>query len=302
MSWPIFKTEERIMQINPSGTTGQDNVRKYFRTVMERHELPALPFVASKVLDMIQDPDLNVRQLCRVLSDDAALAARILAVSRSAHYAQRNLPTNLLGAVQVLGFRTLRNVVITIATQGLFLTNNKISEKMWSHSLAVALASRILSARVGFRDTEQAFLAGLLHDVGEMILLHGDPKGFERLGQEVQQAQCLMIDKEQEVYGFDHTLIGLTLLDSWNIDAAIGQAVLHHHSETTDENSNGLGTILALADYFCFKADLGFFAPPRAPSGDILAKWACDTDALVDETVQKIRTAFEQESALFRMN
>jgi putative nucleotidyltransferase with HDIG domain len=288
------------MQINPSGTTGQDNVRKYFRTVMERHELPALPFVASKVLDMIQDPDLNVRQLCRVLSDDTALAARILAVSRSAHYAQRNLPTSLLGAVQVLGFRTLRNVVITIATQGLFLTNNKISEKLWSHSLAVALASRILSARVGFRDTEQAFLAGLLHDVGEMILLHGDPKGFERLGQEVQGTQCLMIDKEQEVYGFDHALIGLTLLDSWNIDSEIGQAVLHHHSEMNEDG--GLGAILATADYFCFKANLGFFAAPRAPSAEMLAKCDCDTDALLDETVQEIRTAFEQESALFRIN
>ena len=290
------------MQINPSGTIGQDNVRKYFRTVMERHELPALPFVASKVLDMIQDPDLNVRQLCRVLSDDTALAARILAVSRSAHYAQRNLPTSLLGAVQVLGFRTLRNVVITIATQGLFLTNNKISEKLWSHSLAVALASRILSARVRFRDTEQAFLAGLLHDVGEMILLHGDPKGFERLGQEVQGTQCLMIDKEQEVYGFDHALIGLTLLDSWNIDSEIGQAVLHHHSEMNDDSGNGLGAILATADYFCFKANLGFFAAPRAPSAEMLAKCDCDTDALLDETVQEIRTAFEQESALFRVN
>jgi putative nucleotidyltransferase with HDIG domain len=204
--------------------------------------------------------------------------------------------------VQVLGFRTLRNVVITIATQGLFLTNNKISEKLWSHSLAVALASRILSARVGFRDTEQAFLAGLLHDVGEMILLHGDPKGFERLGQEVQGTQCLMIDKEQEVYGFDHALIGLTLLDSWNIDSEIGQAVLHHHSEMNEDSGNGLGAILATADYFCFKANLGFFAAPRAPSAEMLAKCDCDTDALLDETVQEIRTAFEQESALFRIN
>ena len=236
------------------------------------------------------------------MSDDAALAARILAVSRSAHYAQRNLPNSLLGAVQVLGFRTLRNVVITIATQGLFLSNNKISEKLWSHSLAVALASRILSVRAGYRDTEQAFLAGLLHDVGEMILLHGDPRGFEQLGQDVQRTQRPMIEKEQEVYGFDHTLIGLTLLDSWNIDSEIGQAVLHHHSETNEDSANGLGAILAIADYFCFKANLGFFGAPRAPSPEMLAKCNCDTDASVDETVQEIRTAFEQESALFRTN
>jgi len=290
------------MQSNPSANVGQENVRKYFHQVMERHELPALPFVASKILDMIQDPDLNVRQLCRVLSDDTALAARVLAVSRSAYYAQRTVPTTLLGAVQVLGFRTLRNVVITIATQGLFHSNNKISEKLWSHSLAVALASRILSARMGYRDGEQAFLAGLLHDVGEMILLHGDPRGFERMGQEVQRANVSMVEKEQEVYGFDHALIGLTLLDSWNMDSNIGQAALHHHDEISDDGEITLGAILAVAEHFCFKADLGFFAAPRAPSANLLTRCGWDDAASIDETVVEIRQAYEQESALFRAN
>ena len=92
--------------VNGTEGSAQENVRKYFREVMQKHQLPVLPVVVMKVLEMVQDPDCDVRTLCRVLSDDAALAGRVLAISRSAHYAQRTLPTNLQAAVQVLGFRT----------------------------------------------------------------------------------------------------------------------------------------------------------------------------------------------------
>jgi HD-like signal output (HDOD) protein len=171
---------------------------------------------------MIQDPDINAQKLCRVLSDDAALTARILSVSRSPYFAQRILPTNLISAVQVLGFQNLRNIVVANATHSLFVKGNLVSERLWDHSLAVALAMRILFQRAGIRNGDIAFLTGLLHDLGEVILLHGDPAGFAKLGEAVQRAQCQMADKEQEFYGFDHTLIGLTLLDSWNIDSQIG--------------------------------------------------------------------------------
>jgi len=283
-----------------TSTSAQASVRKYFNDIVANHRLPSLPAVASKVLEMIQDPDLKAQKLCRILSDDAALAGRILAISRSAGYAQRNLPTTLLGAVQVLGFRTLRNVVIASATHSLCVKGNAVSERLWNHSLAVALATRMLCKRVGTQDGEQAFLAGLLHDVGETILLHGDPIGFAKLAAEVQRAGCQMIDKEQETYGFDHTLIGLTLLDSWNIDSQIGRAVLNHHSNVTGDDTNHLAEMIAVADYLSCKADLGFFAVAPTPAAAILAECCCDGDEALAETVEAIRSAFHEESALFR--
>jgi HD-like signal output (HDOD) protein len=179
--------------------TAQDNVRKYFREVMAKYQLPPLPVVASKVLGMAENPDLSIREICRVLSDDAALAARVLAISRSAHYAQRTLPKNLPGAIQVVGLHSLRYILLAAATQGLFFGNHAISGKLWSHSLAVALASRLLSERVNYPDCEQAFLTGLLHDVGEMILCHGDPTGFEKVLKEVQEKKLSLVAKEKEI-------------------------------------------------------------------------------------------------------
>ena len=138
----------------PNAMTGQENIRKYFREVMEKYKLPPLPVIANKVLSMIEDPDLSIREICRVLSDDPALAARVLAISRSVYYAQRTPPKSLQGAIQVVGLHSLRYILIAAATQGLFMANNKISGKLWSHSLAVALSCRLLAQRAGHQDGE----------------------------------------------------------------------------------------------------------------------------------------------------
>jgi HD-like signal output (HDOD) protein len=279
--------------------SAQDNVRKYFREVMAKYQLPPLPVVASKVLGMAENPDLSIREICRVLSDDAALAARVLAISRSAHYAQRALPKNLQGAIQVVGLHSLRYILLAAATQGLFFANHAISGKLWRHSLAVALASRLLSERVDYPDCEQAFLTGLLHDVGEMILCHGDPAGFEKLLKEVQEKKLSLVEKEKEIYAFDHAFIGLTLLDSWNIDSEIGQAIFKHHEGADEGRPGDLVSILRLADYLCFRTELGFFSEPPAPSPEMMKAFGCDEDASLADTMQELREAFDAENALF---
>lgn len=278
----------------------QENIRKYFREVMDKHKLPPLPAVASKVLKMIGEPDLSIREIQRVLSGDAALAARVLAISCSLHYARRSRPTSLQRAIQILGLRALRNVVIAAATQGLFTRNNPISEKLWSHSLAVALASRILSERVGYRDSDQAFLTGLLHDIGEMILFRGDPKGFEALLREVEQTKISLVDKEKRNYVFDHAFVGFTLLDFWSIDAAIGEAILKHHELPENGEPQELVTILGLANYLSFRAELGFFSEPPPPPSEVMGAFGCVDDEALATTVQELRETFKAESAWFR--
>ncbi len=280
--------------------TAQEQVRKYFREVMEKRQLPPLPAVVTTVLKLIENPDLDIRELCRVLSDDAAVASRVLSISRSLHYAQRILPTSLQGAIQVLGLRTLRSVVLASATQSFFVSDTKISEKLWRHSLAAALASRILSRRAGWRDAEEAFMAGLLHDVGEMILLHGDPKGFEEMCQEAQSEKRRLPEKEKEIYGFDHTLIGNTLLECWNLDSQISPAVLHHHDYQEGSDPKALTTLIRLADYLCSRAGLGFFSEPPSPEAELLSYFGCDSEESLGSLVEELREAFEVENALFQ--
>src|SRR5512142_2166759 len=196
---------------------------------MARHKIPSPPVVVTKVLAMLRDPDFSVRQLSRIISDDPSLTSRTLAVCRSARYAQRRPPKTVHEAILILGFQTLRNIVLSIAAQSFLTRNSKTAKKLWSHSLGAALAGRMLAQRSGFYDPELAFLAGLLHDIGEMILLHGDPRGFEAIIENVEQNGAALVESEKELYAFDHASIGVALLEFWNIDPQIGDAVLRHH-------------------------------------------------------------------------
>jgi putative nucleotidyltransferase with HDIG domain len=253
--------------------------------------------VASKVLEMIQDPDISVQKLSRALADDAALSGRVLTISRSPHYAQRNLPSSLTGAVQVLGFRTLRSVVIAHATQSLCITGNKTSERLWRHSLGVALAMRLLAKRAGLRDGDLAFLAGLMHDIGQMILIQGDPAAYAGSGPSPESES--IVDLEQASYGLDHTMIGFTLLNSWNMDSQVVQAALNHHSEITTDDDNRLSALLTVANALCWKADLGFCLEPPAPSTEALALCGCGDEQSVKRVADEISEAYRNESALF---
>ena len=201
----------------------------------------------------------------------------------------------------MLGFRTLSDVVMATATHSLYIKGNEVSEKLWNHSLGVALAMRILWGRTGARDRDHAFLAGLMHDVGEMILVHGDPHGFAMLAHDAHANQRQLKDKEQESYGFDHTQVGVTLLEAWNIDSQIKEAVLNHHNyDAAGKDPKALAASLVCADYLAFKADLGFFSQPPSPDAELMSASGCEDGEGLSETVSLIRAAYDEESALFR--
>jgi putative nucleotidyltransferase with HDIG domain len=279
--------------------TAQESVREHLREVMERYKLPSLPVVVSKVLIILKDPDFSVRQLSRVIAADAALTGRTLAISRSPRYAQRRQPSSVHEAILVLGFHTLRNIVMAAAAQSFISRTNKVAKQLWRHSLAAALAARMLSERSGIADPELAFLAGLLHDVGEIVLLNGDPRGFEQMVEEVQQSNGSLVIKEREQYAFDHASIGLALLDYWDIDERIGQAAYWHHYDGDGIDADSLVSILKMADHLCFKVDLGFVSEPPPPTAEMAHVFGCEDAESLEALAQEVRKAFDEESQLF---
>ena len=154
--------------------------------------------------------------------------------------------------------------------------------------------------RAGVRDADQAFLAGLLHDVGEMILVHGDARGFEQMCLAVNDEKWSMVEKEKEIFGFDHAFIGRTLLDSWNIDESICEAVLRHHEAEMGAEAKSLTAIIRMADYACFQAKLGFFAEPPAPTVGVMAEFGCGSPESLEQLAQEVAQAYDDESSLFQ--
>lgn len=290
--------------MHPTSTDGenktrQENLRRRIQEIKERHKLPSPPALVTKVINILKDPDFNVRELSRVISDDPSLASRALSLSRSPRYAQRFQPRTVHEAILVLGFQTVRNIVVASAAQSFVSRKNRITEKLWIHSVGAALAARILAKRTRFADPEAAFLTGLLHDVGEMILFDGDPRGFEQIAEDVQQSQESIVQKETKLFAFDHAAVGVALLDFWNIEEQVSEAILTHHG-AEDNPVRSLAATVEMADFLCGRADLGFFGEVRTASAEMLRAFDCADEETLNQVVQEVRDAFDQESLFFR--
>ena len=277
----------------------QESLRKHIEEVKVRHKLPSPPGVVTKVMSILKDPNFNTRELSRFIADDPALAARTLSLSRSPQYAQRHQPRTVHDAMNILGFQAVRNLVIATAAQSFLTRSSKLCEKIWDHSLAAALTARLLAKRIHFSDPEMAFLAGLLHDVGHILLFNGDPRGYERIIDEVQQSDEPLYLKEVESYHFDHASVGFALLDHWHIDEEVNEAVMAHHN-VGDNRIGSLASIIAMADYICGKADLGFYGETDQPDEEWLGAFDCRDEEALNRIVEETRAAFDQESLLFR--
>ena len=277
----------------------QESLRKHIAEVKKRHKLPSPPGVVTKVINILKEPNFNARELSRIIADDPALATRTLSLSRSPQYAQRRPPRTVHDAVIVLGFQAVRNIVIATAAQSFLTRKSKTAEKIWAHSLAAALTARLLAKRIRFNDPDMAFLAGLLHDVGHILLFNGDPRGYERIITEVQESGEPLYLKEVELYHFDHASVAFALLDHWNIYEQVNEAVIAHHN-FSDNRTGSLASIIEMADHICGKADLGFYGEVYQPDEETLAAFDCSDEASLNRIVEETRGAFDQESLLFR--
>ena len=291
----------QVVESNMSDTgTQQQQVRAYFREVSERCKLPPLPAVVASGLRMVRDPNVNMTKLSRLLSDDAALVARLFSVSRSAFYGRYTPPKTLVQAIQVLGLRTVQRILVASTAQSLCRDQSPVAVALWEHSLAVALTTELLARQNGFRELETVFLAGLLHDVGEMVLLHGDGPGFRQLVKKVKEENLPALEQEKEIYGSDHTLIGGVLLDCWEFDGEIGNAVMHHHDDATAATEpESLSSLLRVADYLAGIAGFGFLTEPLAPPTETLSLWGCGDEESLQAMTERVRQAVDAEKALY---
>jgi putative nucleotidyltransferase with HDIG domain len=280
--------------------TQQQQVRAYFREVSERCKLPPLPAIVASSLRMVRDPNVNMAKLARLLSDDAALVARLFTVSRSAFYGRYTPPKTLVQAIQVLGLRTVQRILVASTAQSLCRDQSAIAVALWDHSLAVALTTELLARQGGFRETETAFLAGLLHDIGQMVLLHGDGSGFRALAKKIKEENLPLLTTEKDTYGSDHTLIGVVLMDCWEFDSEIGNAVMHHHDDVmAAQEPASLASLLRVADYLTGLAGFGLLSEPLPPPVEALTHWGCGDEESLQAMTERVRQAVDAEKALY---
>lgn len=193
--------------------------------------LPSLPKIVVELMESMRQESLSIDDFSRTLAQDHAMAAKALKLANSSFYGLTRTVVTVSDAVAILGMRAVYSIVQAAAvTQAMPRPSGQALDfdQFWRHSMGVALCARDLANRCEL-DSDLAFTAGLLHDLGRLVLATQVP---ERLGQVLayrQQHDCLLHEAERELLGFDHADVGRLLTEQWRIGPELVHAVASHH-------------------------------------------------------------------------
>ncbi len=237
------------------------------RMVINRIEdLPPLPLIVHKILNLTQDEKTNTTELAKVISNDQALTAKVLRIANSPLYHVSSVVTSISHAVALLGFRAIRNLALGFSTVDSFVESegNRVfpRQKFWEHSLACAHCCKAVADRIRHRFPDEAFVGGLLHDIGRMVFTQFFPDPFNHALGEALVKRRSLIDLEREEIGIPHTLVGKLLLQKWNLPPSLADAVEYHHNPRTNDGTDpakiDLSLIITVADTLTKIARIGF--------------------------------------------
>lgn len=231
--------------MDPSKAKDQESSQKVSQILSALGDLPASPSVVSLVMGMTSDLNTDVSKLSKALSADQSLTAKALKLSNSPLYGRPRGVTSIEEAIMVLGFFTLRSLVIATATHAMFKDSGRGSliEPLWEHSLATGMASRLIAQKLGHPCVEECYLAGLLHDIGKLILAQKFPEDYASLVSQHKSGDVELVELEQKQFGFSHADLGEALLEKWDFPADLIYAVARHHDPDKEVELNSVASI-----------------------------------------------------------
>ncbi|OHE67600.1 MAG: hypothetical protein A2413_08585 [Treponema sp. RIFOXYC1_FULL_61_9] len=201
---------------------------------------------------MLEKQDFSFSALEEVIRPDPGLTAKILRIANSALYARQNKVAKLQTAITMLGVNTIKNLVILVTGSSLFKSNwdSPFYAVFWRHSLASAFLSKSLAARTrNPAIAEEAFVAGLLHNIGQVALFLDGPDRYEGILARAIREGRRIGSLEREAYGTDHKEIGNEVLSSWNFPEVYPDVAREHGNDNITSNHKVVVVLCSVADF-----------------------------------------------------
>lgn len=249
-------------------------------------DLPSLPAAAQHALALLSNPATEPGELQEALSRDQALALRALRLANSAYYRRNREITTLSNAVVVLGFRTIQTLLLSSAAHRVIAAAGDLAEQLWSHSFAAAVACREFAKELGkgALEREEAFLAGLFHDLGKGVLAARFPGIYADEAPNGTGA-------ERAALGFDHAALGQVLLERWQIPPALSGAVGTHH----EAEPSALGRLVVMGEWLAWGVAPGIGSCPPERPGKLLETHGMGAERL-GEILESVKLYLDEES------
>lgn len=235
--------------------------------IQDIQQLPTLPTIYNKLSNSIGDPKTSARKVSGIIEDDQALTIKIFKIINSAFYSFPQKITTISHAVVLLGFNEIKHIALAASIIDLFGETGEEQrfnhDEFWKHSLAVGVCSRIIAKKVGamkIKDAEEAFTAGLVHDIGKIVedqFMHDE---FAKMLLIRDKLQTSMRDAEMKTFGFTHQEVGQFLSERWQLPDSFAGVIGYHNSPANSKVDTRLQILIAvvhIADILVHALELG---------------------------------------------
>lgn len=279
--------------------------------------MPSIPAILVPLLRLLQEaPEMvDVQRIVDLIGHDKSLAAQTLHMANSPLFGRCQNIASIRGAVLALGVDRVREMATTCSILKLLpsQTNNLDVRSLWEHSLGVALVTRRFARKIGFREPERAYLAGLLHDIGLIVNLILIPNLFLEAMRIAREEGVGIHEAEAKVIGFEHGVTGALLAERWLLNAELKEVIRRHHSFESANISQEMVAMIRISDLMCRMRGLGYGFDEKQgvcfaeePAFQFLAEkfptlWRTDLERFTYELDGYIDEVRELVTVLFRL-
>jgi putative nucleotidyltransferase with HDIG domain len=238
-------------------------LRELIRERVEKlNSIPTVPAIIRPLLHYLELPvdQVEVTRIVDLVSCDESISAQCLRVANSALYFRTREVKSVHGAVLVLGVRQVREILLSCSLLNLLPKASWVIDPLvfWEHSLGCALISRYCARKARFREPERAYLAGLLHDIGELVNMLSFQEEFRAAAQLARSEKIPLHEAEYSALGFTHCDTGKILAEHWRLPEDIAEVVEHHHNVQQAKLHPVLVALVGLSDRLCHMHELGY--------------------------------------------
>jgi diguanylate cyclase (GGDEF)-like protein len=220
--------------------------------VLQSPRLPSLPTIALEVIDLVQQRDVNIKQIAETIQHDPALSSKILKTVNSSFYGQAHTISTISHALVVLGLNSVKTLALGFSLVGNLSEqgdDNFDHMTYWKRSLYAATAAKQLAAERQLVQQEEAFLGGLLQDLGMLALYQTLKKEYKTVLADTEEDHCLLADLERAAFGFDHGAVGGELAARWKLPPLLIASIRHHHGpEAADAEARDVVECVAVGN------------------------------------------------------
>ncbi len=197
------------------------------REVRRIKNLPTVPGIVAKISRMVENPETSAAEVGRLISQDQVLSAKVLRMANSAFFGMSRKISSIPQALMILGFDVVKGLVLT---SSVFDMIQKSMAGLWEHSIGCAAASGAVATALGRDDAEEILVAGLLHDLGKVVLALNMPEEMKQIREKVEKENFFFYEAENAVLDFHHGEVGQWLAEHWNLPESLAEPMRLHHS------------------------------------------------------------------------